>query len=156
MAAPNAPNTQVTVTPATIDRKEVGLKLSKWFLFEVVFALVPLGFNWLGSVLHGGQSGAGAILGRGELLLVASAIVAASIGDVVNKGLNPQLRGFKQLLVGVGILLIVAATWLYAEAAAPPGQVIAVNVNLVVTLSIVIASVAIILSMACLIVAEVK
>ncbi|WFE95937.1 hypothetical protein [Micromonospora sp. WMMD987] len=153
MAAPTA---QVTRRPASLDMREVGLKLSKWFLFEVVFALVPLGFNWLGSILHGGGSGINVILGRGELLLVSTAIVAASLGDLVNKGLNPQLRGFKQLLVGVGIFLIVAATWLYAEAAATPGEAATVDLGLVVTLSLTVALVAIILSMACLVVAEVK
>ncbi len=70
------PNPTPTVS-ASLDWKETRFKLLKWLFFEVSFALTPLGFNWLGAVIHGGQSNAEAVLGRGELLLVASAIVAA-------------------------------------------------------------------------------
>jgi hypothetical protein len=134
----------------------VSLKLGKWLIFEVLIALVPLAFNWFGAVLRDGDSTASAVLGRGELLLVSTAIVAASLGELMNKGLNEHLRGTKQMLVGVGIILIIAATWLYSEAAVTPGEVPLADVGPVVTMSCVIAAVASILSASCLVVAEVK
>src|SRR3569833_3117170 len=78
-----------------IDRGEVRLKLLKWTFFEIIFALLPLAFNWADSVIHGLGANAAQVLGRGELLLVSVAIIAAAIGDLVKGGLGTTIRGWK-------------------------------------------------------------
>jgi len=147
---------QSAASSSVLDWREVALKLLKWIMFEVIFALMPLAFNWASAELKHKNAGWEEILGRGELLLVAVAIVAAGLGDLSNRGMNNRLRGTKQTLIGVGCILICASTWLYSQVAVLPGEANSVDLGAVVVISLAVAPSAMFLSLVCSIAAEVK
>ena len=151
-----SPPASTSVVQQAFDRNEVLLKLGKWLFFEIVFALVPLLFNWLTGELRNRDGGLDAVLGRGELLLVSVAIVAAALGDLVNRGMNTRLRGTKQTLLGVGCFVICASTWLYSQVAILPGIDSGIPVGKIVAISLIVAPTAMLLSLASSIVAEVR
>ncbi|MGH3865522.1 MAG: hypothetical protein ACRDQ4_05150 [Pseudonocardiaceae bacterium] len=138
------------------DSQELRIKVGKWLLFEIVFALLPLFFNWGTAILHDKSVSWGLLVGRGELLLISVAIIAAAIGNLVNSGWNEKLHGVKQTLVGVGFILGCTGTWLYSQAAIFPGENNDINTTYVVGISVIVTIGAIVLSLACLITAEVK
>ncbi|WP_133908070.1 hypothetical protein [Actinophytocola oryzae] len=142
--------------PPHLDKREVALKLLKWVLFEVLFAILPLFFAWASAALKHKDTGWGQTLGRGELLLVAVAIIAVALGDLASHGLNDRLRAWKLGLFGIGILLVCVASWLYSQVATLPGEVSDVDIEAVVVISFIVAPTAMFLSLVCAVVAEVK
>jgi hypothetical protein len=145
-----------TPSATSVDQVEIRLKLLKWIFFEIIFALLPLVFDWADGAIHGKGTSLAKVLGRGELLLVSVAIMAAAIGDLVKGGLNSRIRSLKVSLVGFGMILATGATWLYAEVAVAPCESSGIAMRVTVIASICVASAAILSSVGCLIAAEVK
>jgi hypothetical protein len=91
-------------------------KLVKWLIFSVILALLPLAFNYLRLEMRGQDATLQALLGNGELLLVAAAISAAAIGEVIGSG---KAYGAPKFLAGGGALMILAlASMQFADVAA--------------------------------------
>src|SRR5687768_2260413 len=74
--------------PSSPFQDKIRRKLAKWLFYEVAFALLPLGFAWKERMVRGEEADWFAILGRGELLLVSVAIVAAGIGELISNGMH--------------------------------------------------------------------
>lgn len=99
--------------------------LVRWVIFSVIFALLPVFakalvlFTGLMSAPSGGQPSINLTFneilartcGDGELLLVATAIAAAGIGEIVSS--NGQNRRLARVIIGGGLLLIVALSSLW-------------------------------------------
>jgi hypothetical protein len=139
----------------TMDLVELRKKLAKWMFFEVVFALLPLLFSLASALVHKQGWDFYGALGRGELVLVAAAIIAASVGDLVKNGLAGPLPGTKLSLIGTGMALVAAAGWFYSEAAPTAGRS-ELEIAVIVSVSALIGTAAFFLSLFCLVVAEVR
>jgi hypothetical protein len=152
----SAPPTTAVVTAGGVDGGEIRLKLLKWLFFEVAFALLALVFNWADGAIHGMGFGLAGALGRGEFLLVAAAVVAAGVGDLVKGGLNSRIRGTKISLIGSGMAIVASSAWFYAEVATPGSASSGIDQSVTVVVSACVGLVSFVLSIACLIAAEVR
>ncbi|MEU4802020.1 hypothetical protein [Actinosynnema sp. NPDC023587] len=130
-------------------------KIGVWVIFELAFAILPLVMNLLGSMGHRRPADWSALLGKGELLLVSVAIVATAVGHLLNREIATRLRGVRVLLVGVGFLLGCIGTGIYAQSIPVEGNLQTVDIGFVVASSAIIGPCAFVLSLVCLIVAEV-
>ena len=63
-------------------------KLARWLGFTVAISLAPILFNLLGRAFDGKPFGIRVLLGKGELFLVACALAAAGIGEIVGRGVK--------------------------------------------------------------------
>ncbi len=99
--------------------KERLQNLLKWVIFSVILALIPLGISFLNemmddSVLPWLATGK-VVLSGGELLLVAAAIAADAVGDLIGSGKDD--RTLKILSGGACVLLILVASLWYGHIA---------------------------------------
>ena len=81
-------------------------RISRWFVFGVIIALVPLGFAYVNQRIDGRTPALAEVIGRGELLLVSTAIAAAAAGELIASGRD---RAVRKLLSGGGCVAIVLA-----------------------------------------------
>jgi hypothetical protein len=79
-----------------------GLKVFLWMAFGVVFALLPIGINYINGRVGGAHQDFVTLTKAGELFLVAGAISADAIGRVFLGG--KKWRNFR-IACGVGCLL---------------------------------------------------
>src|SRR5712691_3769846 len=91
-------------------------KLTRWFVFGVVIASLPVLFNVFHVAIRGGAATIDTLTGRGELLLVAAAISAAAVGDLVGSG--PNLRPGKILAGGGAVMVLFAASAFFMDVTA--------------------------------------
>jgi hypothetical protein len=82
------------------------------------------------------------------------AIVATAVGHLLNRELAHSLRGLRVLMVGMGFLLGCVGAGIYAQSAAVGSTASEIDPSFAVTSSLIIAPCALVLSLACLIVAE--
>ena len=64
-------------------RKLIIKKLTLWILFNVLVALLPFVFRYLGATFSGRLANWENILSDGELLLVAAAVASGALGDLI-------------------------------------------------------------------------
>lgn len=91
-------------------------RLIRWFLFSVVVALLPIGFNLFRIVMRGGQASVEALTGHGELLLVAAAICATALGEIITDTSSRRIP--KLVAVGASVIILVFASLSFADIAA--------------------------------------
>src|SRR5205814_8158636 len=132
------------------------LKLAKWLFFEIAFALLPFFFAWKALMVRGEEFTWAKIVGQGELLLVAVAIVAAGMGDLLAEGIQGRLRSTKFCRVGFSILLMVASANFYGDLAGRSGTVKGWLAEWNLPASFSLAGAALVLNLASLIAAEVQ
>jgi len=85
-------------------------KLIKWLIFSVALALLPLAFNYLHLLSHTKVPTLEALLGQGELLLIAAGISAAAIGSLIGSGTDWFLA---KILAGGGSVFVLGLASLY-------------------------------------------
>jgi len=94
-------------------------RLTRWFVFSVVAALLPLGFNSLRLHLKGILPTVEAVVGHGELFLVAACICAAAIGELVGPNRAVGYRGVSRLVAAGGaVVLLALASFCFADVSA--------------------------------------
>jgi hypothetical protein len=91
-------------------------KLTKWFLFGVVIALLPILFNYFQLRARATPATFDDITGRGELLLVAAGIAAAAVGDLLGTG--PALKTLKVVAGAFSVIILMTASLFFADVAA--------------------------------------
>ncbi len=64
-------------------RGDVGSRLAKWLVFSVLLSLLPIGARIAASSFSGSALTANELLKNGELLVLATVLTAAAIGDLV-------------------------------------------------------------------------
>lgn len=91
-------------------------KLTRWFIFGVAIACMPVAFNAVRLVMRGWSPTFEALTGRGELLLVAAAISARALGDLIGSGVRMKVG--KILAGGAAVLMLLIASFAYADVTA--------------------------------------
>lgn len=87
--------------------------LIRWAIFSVIISLLPFGLSALVSFTNGTPVDWGSFLGRGELLLVAAALCAAAVGELL--GTSPQFGAAKILGGGAAIIMLMIASYYFAH-----------------------------------------
>ena len=77
-------------------------RIAKWFIFSVLMALVPLVALALSLLVHGVDVRLDLLTGRGELTIIAAALCARSVGELV--GAESEAGSTPRIVVG-GITL---------------------------------------------------
>lgn len=88
-------------------------KLTRWLIFNVMIALVPLSAGFLGLQLGRHAPSLHVLTARGELLLVSSAIAAAALGELIPAG---RARATPKLCAGGSCILLVLLSSLFFAA----------------------------------------
>jgi hypothetical protein len=124
-------------------------------LFGVVVATAPLLASELSGLTNGNWIDINELLRRGELLLVATAISAAAIGELFGRNQNSMLIG-RLLIAGGSVLVILASALWFADIASAHRHGEAVNAAAVAAGSLTIFAMAAILGACAMVVAEVS
>lgn len=85
-----------------------------WLVFTVCISIVPFPISWIAAATQDQPMSLALVGGHGEFLLVAVAIQAAGIGDL----LRCRMARHGTLwvgLMGAGFLEVVAAVWYFAD-----------------------------------------
>lgn len=92
-------------------------KLLLWMIFGVFFALMPVAFNAVSILTHGGKISYDRLAGRGELLLIAAAIAAMAAGELI---ISPytRMKSVKLVLVGLNMLTVCMASLWFGDVSA--------------------------------------
>lgn len=94
----------------------MGAKLARWVVFTILFSLIPLAVDFVSEIARSSGVVEMSSFGRhGELYLLASAICAVGLGEVL--GVNDKYNIYKILAGGGAVVIITAATALYTISA---------------------------------------
>jgi hypothetical protein len=88
-------------------------KLTRWLIFSVLLALVPIAVSCVVQVAHGKELRISPALAHGELLLITASLCAASCGELF--GTAPRYALGKIIAGGLSVLILVLATLLFSE-----------------------------------------
>src|SRR5262245_18068067 len=94
----------------------MGEKFSRWAIFSVTMALVPLGVSALIQATHGLPPKLESTIGHGELLLITAALCARSAGELFGSGADYQIG--KIIAGGATLLVMLIAAIYFAHVAA--------------------------------------
>ncbi|MCI0524016.1 MAG: hypothetical protein L0Y75_02035 [Acidobacteria bacterium] len=129
-------------------------KLTLWVVFNVLIALLPFLFRFIGSKFAGRPMDWKTILSDGELLLVASAVAAGAIGELVAKGKNIVIL---RVLVGGGcVICLTLSSLLYAFIKAQPVTSVPPDTSAIFSYSIGLFIRTFLAGTGCIILSEVK
>jgi hypothetical protein len=117
-------------------------KLLRWFIFSVVISLLPLAFYYVRAMTDGKAVSLPELLARGELLLIAVALAADAIGDL----LASKSAGMLKTIAGGGCVITVGFSSFYF---ADVSTKTAANVTVVFWMSLVLFAVSMISSACC-------
>ncbi|MDM8564334.1 hypothetical protein QUF74_01625 [Candidatus Halobeggiatoa sp. HSG11] len=93
-------------------------KTIRWLLFSVLMALLPIVFNALSFEVRGQLNSFSQLISRGELLLIATAICTAAIGELFVSG--SKLRILKAIIGGFTVMILTLATAYFVDISAIP------------------------------------
>ena len=97
-----------------------GLRVGKWFVFSVCIALMPIIFSFIVLSIQRNNVSLASLLGRGELLILASALCAAALGDLL---MSKKAKPWARLICGGSTLLsLVMSSLLFAAIAGTPAK----------------------------------
>lgn len=91
-------------------------KLTKWLIFSVFLALVPLAVSLLFQFTHTKQVNLETSLAHGELLLITAVICASSMGELFGAG--PRYKIPKILSGGASVLIFLFTVIYFADVSA--------------------------------------
>lgn len=129
-------------------------KLTRWFLFGVIVALLPVIFNYLHLRTRASSVSFDDIAGRGELLLVAAGIAATAIGDLL--GSSASMKVPKIIAGGFSVIVLGLASLYFADVAAAYLSNQNINAHIVSNTSLTLLLSAIVTGGSCIALAEVK
>ncbi len=90
-------------------------KLLGWFIFTLLFSILPFLFNWLSGLIRGNILTQVELTSGGELLLTSVAITAAAVGEMIDYGSKKTYDIRDVLSIGCCILIMVMASFLYSD-----------------------------------------
>lgn len=109
-----------------IRRKLMIRKLTIWVLFNVLVALLPFVFRYLGATFAGRLINWQNILSDGELLLVAAAVASGALGDLIASNQEDVLP--RLIVGGLCVLSLLLSSLCYAFVRALGDLSIGVNI----------------------------
>lgn len=130
------------------------VKLIRWFIFNIIIALLPIYFNCLYLLILGLQPTIEVLTGHGELLLISAAIAAVAIGEQVGSG--RYLLILKLGAVGGCVIMLLGASFCFAVVSTSIQSEQVIQTNIVANISIYLFLGAIVSSGSCLALAQVK
>jgi hypothetical protein len=132
----------------------IAFRAGKWLFFGVLLALFPIALGALGVVTRKAETFSfEALLGRGELLLVTSAVLGAALAELVGDH-DPRFRTLRLYCAcSAGTVLIAAASW-FADVAGAVRDGTEVDGHAVAVGSLWLFGSAVAAGIACLIVVE--
>lgn len=128
-------------------------RLIRWFIFSVLIALLPIGFNALKLVSRGCDISLVDVTKHGELLLIASAICAAAIGDLVTSG--AALKNWKAIVAGCCLIVLCLSSFYFADISASVDDE-SLKDDVVSRMSIILFAIAMISSAGCIVLSEIN
>jgi len=90
-------------------------KLSKWFMFSVVMALLPVLFNFFFLLATARAPTLTGLTGNGELLLIAAALSSVAIGELIDS--KTEKRVWKIIAGGSSVVVLATASLFFAMVA---------------------------------------
>lgn len=141
-----------TGSPPEPKQKLPSEKLVRWLVFGVVFALLPLFFNYLKAYGRGATISPADLSAHGELLLISAAIAAAAVGELLASGRRYQIA---KIIAGGGsvLLLAVASLWFADISTLAPATPL-VNYARVSNASFVVFGLTVVSSACCVVLSE--
>ena len=120
-------------------------RMVKWVIFSVLITLIPLLAAHLRELTQGSPGSFGALIGRGELLLVAVALCAGGCGEIFS---CKNRVGRTSLIIAGGacVVMILLAVTYYSDLTSAYRNNGFVNVDVVIYYSLVIFGVSVIAS----------
>lgn len=91
-------------------------RLLRWAMFGVIFAILPILFNFLSAITRSQDIAVNSLIARGELLIVSVSISAAAAGELFGRE-EGQLRSFRLFLVGMSFIIVCVASLWFADIA---------------------------------------
>jgi hypothetical protein len=129
-------------------------RLSLWVLFTVFFSLVPLAFKWLMIRVDKNTANWTVLLGDGELAIIATALAAASIGEIVSGG-QAMRQWLGQFACGNSLVCAVSGCGLFVLAANSTSKDLgSTDWRLMAILSIVLYSLTVVTGGTCVVISQ--
>jgi hypothetical protein len=134
-------------------RGSIPQKLIRWGIFSVIIALLPVFFNLLTVGSRGGSLSLRQVASHGELLLISTAIAAASVGDLIASGSKLPMA---KILAGGGCIvgLFLGSLW-YADISAAQAANVVLNPAWINNGSAIVFALTLVSSGSCVALAEV-
>jgi hypothetical protein len=135
---------------------EVKERFSRWLIFTVLIALLPIFFNGLAVVNRNERLVWKTLLAHGELYLISVAITAAAFGEMVGRE-SSRRRLARMWLSGLSCALIVVESFLFADTASIARNAEGtINHNSIAWTSITFLLLSVIVGACCVVVSEQK
>src|SRR5438477_12826056 len=132
-------------------------KVRNLVFFRVLIALVPLLFNAFKLYSARPSTAPTAALDRGELLIIAAALCATAVGDVL---ISPRIHGVvqvsKQVAMGAVVLILFFSSLYYADINAAHAAGVRQDLRTIRRYSIALFLLAFFACAACVVLAEIK
>ena len=123
-------------------------KLTRWFIFSVLIALLPIGFTYVHLVTDEKPASIAILLAHGELLLISVALAADAVGDLIAGGTEKAVR---KIISGGGcVITVIFASFYFADVSSRAQ----VNTGIVFEVSIAIFIFTLVASASCKYLAE--
>ncbi len=122
-------------------------KLTLWFIFRVLLALVPILFTVVRILTIGGANPFGTAIERGELVLLTAAICGGSVGVLIGSGATLQI--YKIISGGAAIIILMFSSLYFADVSAAYRAGVPINARHVRQTSLVVFCAGVVFSGAC-------
>lgn len=120
-----------------------------WLGFTVMVSVLPILGSAANSIIQNRPVVLSDLIGKGELLLVAVAILAGALGEVLR--LDRPTRGvFRALLVSGCFLVTLAGVWYYAQIATLLGDRHPISTDVIIVSTFVAFALSIVAGAGCL------
>lgn len=95
---------------------DVRLKIIKWLLFNIFFALMPLIYRYLKlCIFNSCVNPLEPLYKQGELLLLSTAVLAESMGELANPKPKPHYKYLSVIMMGLSFLVISLNTNMFLD-----------------------------------------
>ena len=127
-------------------------KLTRWLIFSVVVALLPLVVNLLSLATRGRTPSFSLVSSHGELLLVSAAIAAGGIGELFGSSANYRTR---KITAGGGCVIVffISSFW-FADLSSTAAMGITINTHVVSSGSLILFLLTVVSTASCVALSE--
>ena len=99
-------------------KQEIIVRLTRWLVFSILFALFPFFFNMIDGILIGSDVSTTSLFGNGQLFLISTTLCAVAVGELLGVS-STKSTIFGNIAAtfasGFAILIILLASYCYAS-----------------------------------------